>query len=137
MTTKEQNERREHRIQYLVDIPENRVQDARILLRTIGAELDPTGDIAVINDGAPDPGILTGKDIPAVIRAINKQTEEQQDPVPQLPEHDGSWTPRACEKALSLAISFYHWNDHTGIEYEIADPELDEWESVLQEIKRH
>ena len=117
-----------------MDLPEDRIEDVREFLEAMGATLDPIRNVTVVNEGAPDPSLLTGAHIEEIIRAINERTREDGNGVLQLPEFDASWTPRACEQLLALAMCFYHWDERNRIEYEISEPELGEWESVLREV---
>ena len=126
------------KLTYLVDLPVDRIGEIQEFLKGMDTDIDPIGNIAVYNDGAADPSMLMGNQIPEHIRAINEFNEScrKGQKMPSIPEFDESWTPRACDSFLNFAICFYHWDERNRIEYEIEKPDEEAWENVLREIAR-
>ena len=127
----------QHRITYLVDLPEDRLDIIREFLTGMDVELDPIRNITVINDGAPEQNLLMGDAVPELVRAINEFTRNNPglQELPEFPEFDESWTPGDCEALLNLALCHYQWDERNRILYEIDPPDPGAWQSLRQRLQ--
>ena len=122
-----------HQITYLLNLPEQHLEEIRKFLDEKGAKLDIIGNIAALNEGAPCPGLLMGADTGQIVQAINQYMRGKGSALEPLPEFDGNWPPRACEYLLTHALCMYQWDERNRIEYDLGepDPDPDDWEKLL------
>ena len=104
------NNRAGDSIEYLVNLPQDRLEEVEKTLRSQGIYFDRRRHIVAINDAFRDhTSMAVGSQVPGMIREINRFLERE-GLRPLVPDDPQEWEPRRWYRFMQFALVQFNWN---------------------------
>ncbi len=104
------NRKIEYMIEYLIDLPVNRIEEVEQILRKAGIYFDQRNHMVAINEAFRDQSAMAlGKQVPQMVESINAYLENRR-LRPQIPQDHQDWDIYRYYRFLQFAMDQFSWN---------------------------